>query len=301
MLAEKINHQAHGTFGDFKLHPFRLAGEHVQVLVNIFLQIEPLFQAHNLASRFHRRIQHFDIHDPVNPVVGYVFMPVIVADQIIPALAGQHLVGIQHLPFFAAVRSPGLMQLQIRSVITVGDPDLFSVGNGLVQHVNGVKQLRILGRIRRHAVHVVHPLVEIGAGQLPQLIDQLSPLLIGHGAGEQQTVDQHPEFGFRKVVLIVQIRVDNVFFPLPRLLIHVGAHNLRVLNIIPGVNQVGDIPLHGRPVHIQSVIILQLLRDLLLGHGMVEIRIFPQDLQNIQNDDFLSAFRHHPAAPPLRT
>ena len=56
-----------------------------------------------------------------------------------------------------------------------------------------MEQLRILRGIRRHAVHMVHPLIEIGAGQAAQLVNQLFSLPVRHGPGEKKAVDQHPE------------------------------------------------------------------------------------------------------------
>ena len=184
MPSEKVNDQADRTFRSHKFHLFRLSGKHVQVLVHIVLEIQPVFQAFHLAFRFHRSLQQGNICNPVNTVVGNRIVMVVVADQVVPPLAGHHLVRIQRLAFHGAVCVHSGMQFHIRSIVVVGNPDLFPGGNRLVQDIDGVEQLRILRGVRRHAVHMVHPLVEIGAGKLSELINQLLPLLIRNRAGK---------------------------------------------------------------------------------------------------------------------
>ena len=105
----------------------------------------------------------------------------------------------------------------------------------------------------------------------------------------------------RKVVGVVQVRVDHVLFLFPGLFVHPAPVYLPVFDGVFRVDQVGDVPLHRRPVYLQAVFALQLLRNLGLGHGMIPVGIIPQDLQDIQDNDLLPAFRrqcHCASSPP---
>jgi hypothetical protein len=94
-------------------------------------------------------------------------------------------------------------------------------------------------------------------------------------------------------MLIIQVRIDRVFFPFAGLPVDLGAGDFRVLDIIPGFDQIKQIPLDGGPVDLESVLAAQPVRNLLLGHGVVCIRVFPQNLQNIKDDDLLARLLKH--------
>ena len=148
-------------------------------------------------------------------------------------------------------------------------------------------------------MHVAHPLAEMGAAQFTQLFDQFLPRLVGHRTGEQEAVYQHVEFRLRELMLIVQVRINNVLFLLSGLLIRMGPDHLPETDVIVRVDQVGHIPLDGRPVDLDPVVVQQLVRNLLLRHGMVHIRVFLQDVQNIQDNDLLPAVQWHMRFSPF--
>ena len=89
------------------------------------------------------------------------------------------------------------------------------------------------------------------------------------------------QFRLGKLMLKVQIGIYSIFFFLSGLFVRMRSGDLRILDIIPGVNQVGDVPFDRGAVDIEAVNALQFLRDLLLGHGMVRVGIPAQDLQDI--------------------
>ena len=94
-------------------------------------------------------------------------------------------------------------------------------------------------------------------------------------------------------MLVVQVGVDEGLFLLPGLLVRMVPFDFPVPDVVLRVDQVLDIPLHRGPVHFHPVIAQQFFHDLLLCHGMVGVRILPQDVQDIQDDDLLAAFLVH--------
>ena len=107
------------------------------------------------------------------------------------------------------------------------------------------------------------------------------------------------QFRFGKLVLEIKVGIYGIFFLFPGLSVCMGPYDLCVLDIIPGVNQVCDIAFYRGAVDFESVFVPKLFRNLLLRHGVVSIRIPAQDLQDIQDNNLLSAFHRHVRLSPF--
>ena len=189
------------------------------------------------------------------------------------------------------------VQLEICPVVPIRDLHLFSFLNRLVQGINIMEQVRIFRGVRRHAAHVVHPLVEIGARKLPKIVNQLFPLLVGHGPGKQQAVDQHMQLRFRNIRNVVHVGVKRAFLFLAGLRIPVFPDPFIPIDVIIRRKQVLDIAFDRRPVDLDPVFALQLFNDFLLRHAVIRVRVFPEDLQNVDDTGFLAVLLIHVQTP----
>ena len=126
--------------------------------------------------------------------------------------------------------------------------------------------------------------------------------------GKQQTIDEQPQFSVGKLTLQVEVGKNGGFLPqrlavcpqlLPavRALYRCAAECFAVLDGIAALQQFREIPADGLPVGSHAVLCFQNFSDLPLGEPVVLIAVLAEDVQNIQNKQFLGLFHIHGHAP----
>ena len=268
---------------------YALAGEHIQVFRHMLRQVQAV-------RRSELRwpgpgIQQPDICDPIQPEMHNSFVVFAVANEIIPPVGGRHLVGIDDIAFHRSGFVPARMELFVRAEAVVGEGDLLAVRNGLVQNLNGIKQLRILRRGLRQRGNKSHLGLEIAVGQPLQLFYQILALAIGNMLGKEQTIDQKPQLRIRKLPLQIEVR-ENVAVLRCSILAGDLAQGLLEANIIAHFHQDCQVPLDALAVGVEVVLPFQNVHDVPLAQPVLRIGIVPQDLQNCKGKLFLLWFSH---------
>lgn len=190
-------------------------------------------------------VQDLQLRDSVQAVVGNVVILVIVADQVIFPLLGCHLVRRDDVHPLCAVGAGLAMLPLVRAVFQILEADLPSPADGLVQQLDGEKELLVVGFVLRQAGNVLHPAAEIHIGQALQLVHQLLTLAVRDVLGEQQAINEQPQLAVGEVPLQIEVR------PQVALLRHAGlgvrhhADGLAVLDVVAAVHEVQNVPPDG--------------------------------------------------------
>ena len=240
-----------------------------------------------------RLIQNFQLRDAVQAVVGNVVILVIVADQVIFPLLGCHLVRRDDVHPLCAVGAGFNVLALVRAILQVLEADLPPPADGLVQQLDGEKELFVVGFVLRQAGNVLHPAAEIHIGQTLQLVHQLLALAVRNVLGKNQAVNEQPQLAIGEVPLQIEVR------PQVALLRHAGfgvrhhADRLAVLDVVAAVHEVQNVPPNGLAVSGHIVFGFQNLGDVLLTQAMFLVGILPQDIQNVQNQQFFRLFHRH--------
>ena len=188
--------------------------------------------------------------------MGHVVVLVVVADQVIPPVGRGDLVGVDDVLPDVPGAVPAGVELLVGAVAVVGKGHLPPLADGLVQHLDGVKQLLAVEGQVRHGADVPHPGPEIPVGQALQLADELFALAVGDVLGEQQAVDEQPQLAVGKIPDQVKVGEEAVLLQLACYLVWHQAHRLAVLDLEPQVYQVHQVPLDGLSVHHHIVFVL---------------------------------------------
>ena len=150
-------------------------------------------------------VQNFQLRNAVQTVVGNVVVLVIVADQVIFPLLGCHLIRRDDVHPLCAVGAGLAMLPLVRAVLQILEADLPPPADGLVQQLDGEKELLVVGLVLRQAGNVLHPAAEIHIRQALQLVHQLLALAVRDVLGEQQTVNEQPQFAVGEVPLQIEV------------------------------------------------------------------------------------------------
>ena len=188
--------------------------------------------------------------------MGHIVVLIIVADQVIPPVSRCDLVGVDDILPNVPGTVPSWVELFVGAVAVVGEGDLPPFADGLVQHLDGVKQLLAVEGQVRHGSNMPHPGPEIPVGQALQLTDQFFTLAVRDVLGEQQAVDEQPQLAVRELPHQVKIGEKAAFFQPSRCLVPHHAHRFAVLDLEPQVDQVHQVSLDGLPVHHHIVFVL---------------------------------------------
>ena len=92
------------------------------MLCHVFRKVQTILHPLHLTHRFDGGIQQTDVGDSVQAVIRKVIVLIVVTDQVIPAIGGRHLIGIDDvLPL------PAGMQFLVRTIAIVGERNLFAL------------------------------------------------------------------------------------------------------------------------------------------------------------------------------
>ena len=157
------------------------------------------------------------------------------------------------------------MVLLVRAVFQILEADLPPPADGLVQQLDGEKELLVVGFVLRQAGNVLHPAAEIHIGQALQLAHQLLALAVRNVLGKKQAVNEQPQLAVGEVPLQIEVR------PQVALLRHAGlgvrhhSNGLAVLDVVAAVHEVQNVPPDGFAVGGHVVFGFQNFSDVLLA------------------------------------
>ena len=109
------------------------------------------------------------------------------------------MIRVDHvLPHFSALVQAG-KEFFVCSIAIIGKGDLTLSADGLIQNLNGIKQLLAMQRQIRHGADMFDAGSEISIGQPLQLPHQFLALAIRQMLREQQTVNEQPQLTVREI------------------------------------------------------------------------------------------------------
>ena len=140
---------------------------------------------------------------------------------------------------------------------------------------------------------MLHPAAEIHIRQSLQLVHQLLALAVRDVLGEQQTVNEQPQFAIGEVPLQIEVRPQVALLRLAGFGVRHHANGFAVLDVVAAVHEVQNVPPDGFAVGGHIVFGFQNLGDVLLTQAMFLVGILPQDIQNVQNQQLFRLFHRH--------
>lgn len=181
----------------------------------------------------------------------------------------------------------------VRAVFQILETDPPSPADGLVQQLDGEKELLVVGLVLRQAGNVLHPAAEIHIGQALQLVHQLLTLAVRDVLGEQQAINEQPQLAVGEVPLQIEVRPQVALHRLAGFGVRHHADRLAVLDVVAAVHEVQNVPPDGFAVSGHIVFGFQNLGDVLLTQAMFLVGILPQDIQNVHNQQLFRLFHGH--------
>ena len=106
----------------------------MNLLVNVFFEVEAVFHALKLADGLRVRFKQLDVRDPVNAVVRKVVISVIVAHEVIPSVRRGNLVRIYDILSVLAILRFAVVKLFVCPEFVIVEPHLLSQAYRLVEH-----------------------------------------------------------------------------------------------------------------------------------------------------------------------
>ncbi len=246
-----------------------------------------------MLKRLGRLIQNFQLRDAVQPIVGNVVILVIVTNQVIFPLLGRHLIGRNDVHPFRAVGAGFNVMALVRSILQVLEAYLSASADGLVQQLDGEKELLVVGFVLRQAGDVLHPAAEIHIRQALQLVHQLLALAVRDVLGEQQAVNEQPQLAVGEVPLQIEVRPQVALLRLAGFGVRHHTDGLAVLDVVAAVHEVQNVPPNGFAVGGHVVFGFQDLGDVLLAQAVLLVGVLPQDVQNVHNQQLFRLFYRH--------
>ena len=196
--------------------------------------------------------QNLHICDAVEAIVADAVVLVVVADQVILALFGDELIGIHDVFAHLAILAAALVELLVRLVFKVMKAHLLPFVDRLVQQLDIVEKLFVIGLIFRHTGYVLHARFKVDIGQPRELFHQFHILLVGDVVREQHAVDQQPQLAVSEFPLQMKIGENDVFLFFAVLILD-DANALAVIDIIAELDQVHQVALDCLPVDLHIV------------------------------------------------
>lgn len=192
--SEPINQFTRHFRRGFHGHNSTFPREHIDMLSHVLGQVQAMFHTLHFALWFCRCVRHGDIADMVNTVMGDVVVLVHIANQVILPIGGNHLIRVDQilLRLSAVIRSQ--MELLVRTVVAVVENHLPILLNGFIQNLNGVEQFCILRLIFRQIADMTDFGLEVPIGQPLDLLNQILALAVGDVLGEQEAINEQPQF-----------------------------------------------------------------------------------------------------------
>lgn len=181
----------------------------------------------------------------------------------------------------------------VHSILQVLETDLPPPADGLVQQLDGEKELLVVGFVLRQAGNVLHPAAEIHIGQTLQLAHQLLALAVRNVLGKKQAVNEQPQIAIGEVPLQIEVRPQVALLWLAGFGVRHHADRLAVLDVVAAVHEVQNVPPDGFAVSGHIVFGFQNLGDVLLTQAMFLVGILPQDIQNVHNQQLFRLFYGH--------
>ena len=236
--------------------------------------------------------QYLHIRHAVDAVVAHRVVFDVVADQVVLAFFRDQLIGIDLILAHGAVAVAALVELLIRAVFEVPEPDSMSLGDRLVEQLDVVEQLLVVGLVLRHSGNVPHARLEVDIGEGRELLDQLLVLLIGNVVGEKDTVDKQTQLAVGELALEIKVGEDHVLL-LVTVLVAEHADGLAVVDVIPELDQVHQVALDSLAVELHVILALEDLLYLLLAQTMILVRVALEDVEDIHDRQLLRLLGVH--------
>ena len=168
----------------------------------------------------------------------------------------------------------------VRPCLTVVKADLPAFFHGLVQQVDGVEQLAVVQPVVGQGGDVLHPGLEVPAGKSFQLFRQFPALAVGNVLGEQQTVNEEPQFSISEFPIQVPVGKEGFF-----LTVGLYPYRLAAPHVITQVDQIQEVSADGLPVCLHVILPLQNLSDLFLRELVVLIGVALKNVQNVKDQE----------------
>ena len=109
--------------------------------------------------------QYLHIRHAVDAVVAHAVILDVIADQIILALLRDQLIGIDLILAHGAVTVAAFVELLIRAVFEVVKLHPAALGDRLVEQLDIIEQLLVVGLVLRHTGNVPHARLEVDIGE----------------------------------------------------------------------------------------------------------------------------------------
>ncbi len=179
---------------------------------------------------------NYNLCHPVHAVDAQVCVVVVVADQVVEAVADDHGVGVQNMRMI-----PPRMQIEIRAHAVVNHRDLFAGVDGFADEIDIPEQLAVHRFVCRQPPDFVQVqiLLEMNISQVAQFFNQILPRLMGHVPAVQDTVDEPAEFRVRKFLVVIDTGIIGIVIGILLImrLVRVGFHPAALVH-----DQVGQGP-----------------------------------------------------------
>ena len=188
--------------------------------------------------------------------MGNIIVFIIIAKQIISALICHHLIRTYDVRVF-----PLGVQLEVLAIAVINEADFPPLLDGIVQHIQ-IQQNLLVVRVYefRQMGNMLHFGMEVFVSKPYQLLNQPFGLCAGKRAGEEDAVDQHPQF---RILKLARHKADAA---LQR-------------NLIPHILKEHKIVLDRLPSASNTIVCSQQIHDFLLRQAVVAVRMLLQKLQ----------------------